>query len=182
MRFTVLGAIVLSTVVCPRDGARVRPALRSLSVVRQLWRRREWRLELRISHPRAMPGDRERHRRILRSQPVLQSATGRRTPAPAQPLGGPSRAFDTHAAHPSGPGELICRELCCRCTTHERRHAMRIRTIVLATLALSTTVLAQAPASALPYDPYPWCAVYGGRIERLVELRLLAPGTSAWRR
>lgn len=41
---------------------------------------------------------------------------------------------------------------------------MRIRTIVLATLALSTTVLAQAPASALPYDPYPWCAVYGGRM------------------
>ena len=41
---------------------------------------------------------------------------------------------------------------------------MRIRTIVLARLALSTTVLAQASASALPYDPYPWCAVYGGRM------------------
>ncbi|MGA7065842.1 MAG: DUF3551 domain-containing protein [Pseudolabrys sp.] len=41
---------------------------------------------------------------------------------------------------------------------------MRIRTIVLARLALSTTVLAQAPASALPYDPYPWCAGYGGRM------------------
>ena len=40
---------------------------------------------------------------------------------------------------------------------------MRIRTIVLATLSLSTTVLAQAPARALPYDPYPWCAVYSGR-------------------
>ena len=39
---------------------------------------------------------------------------------------------------------------------------MRIRTIILATLALSSTVLAQAPASALPYDPYPWCANYGG--------------------
>jgi Protein of unknown function (DUF3551) len=39
-----------------------------------------------------------------------------------------------------------------------------IRTITLATLALSTAVLAQAPASALPYDPYPWCAVYGGRM------------------
>ena len=126
MRFTVLGAIVpCLDLACPRDGARVRPAIRSLSVVRQLWRRREWLLELRISHSRAVPGDRERHRRILRSQPVLQSATGRRTPAPAQPLAHGSRAFDTHAAHPSGPGELICRELCCRCTTHERRHAMR---------------------------------------------------------
>ena len=41
---------------------------------------------------------------------------------------------------------------------------MRIRIIVLATLALSSTVLAQAPANALPYDPYPWCAVYGGRM------------------
>ena len=40
---------------------------------------------------------------------------------------------------------------------------MRIRTILLAMLALSTAVLAQTPASALPYDPYPWCAVYGGR-------------------
>jgi Protein of unknown function (DUF3551) len=40
---------------------------------------------------------------------------------------------------------------------------MLIRTIILATLALSSTVLAQAPASALPYDPYPWCANYGGR-------------------
>ena len=40
---------------------------------------------------------------------------------------------------------------------------MLIRTIMLATLALSSTVLAQAPASALPYDPYPWCANYGGR-------------------
>jgi hypothetical protein len=39
-----------------------------------------------------------------------------------------------------------------------------IRRITLATLALSTAVLAQAPASALPYDPYPWCAVYGGRM------------------
>src|SRR5262245_30722246 len=45
----------------------------------------------------------------------------------------------------------------------ERRLAMRIRTIVLAALALSTAGLAQTPASALPYDPYPWCAVYGGR-------------------
>ena len=41
---------------------------------------------------------------------------------------------------------------------------MRIRTIILATLALSSTALAQAPASALPYDPYPWCANYGGRL------------------
>jgi SAM-dependent methyltransferase len=34
----------------PGDGARVRPAIRSLSVVRQLWRRCERLLELRISH------------------------------------------------------------------------------------------------------------------------------------
>jgi Protein of unknown function (DUF3551) len=39
-----------------------------------------------------------------------------------------------------------------------------IQTITLATLALSTAVLAQASASALPYDPYPWCAVYGDRM------------------
>ena len=31
---------------------------------------------------------------------------------------------------------------------------MRIRTIMLATLALSWTALAQAPARAPPYDPY----------------------------
>ena len=41
---------------------------------------------------------------------------------------------------------------------------MRLKTIVLATLVLSTTVLAQGPASALPYDPNPWCAVYSGRM------------------
>ena len=38
-----------------------------------------------------------------------------------------------------------------------------MRPIVLAALALAT-VLAPAPARAydMPYDPYPWCAVYGG--------------------
>ena len=40
---------------------------------------------------------------------------------------------------------------------------MRLKTFVLTAFVLSTTVLAQAPVSALPYDPYPWCAVYGGR-------------------
>jgi len=41
---------------------------------------------------------------------------------------------------------------------------MRFRTIVLATIA-APAVLTQAPARAyeMPYDPYPWCAVYGGR-------------------
>ena len=41
---------------------------------------------------------------------------------------------------------------------------MRFRHIVLAT-AIVPAVLAQAPARAyeMPYDPYPWCAVYGGR-------------------
>jgi len=33
---------------------------------------------------------------------------------------------------------------------------------LLPALALSTTLLVQ-PANALPYDPYPWCAQYGGR-------------------
>ena len=38
-----------------------------------------------------------------------------------------------------------------------------MRPVVLAALAL-VTVLATAPARAydLPYDPYPWCANYGG--------------------
>jgi hypothetical protein len=39
---------------------------------------------------------------------------------------------------------------------------MRLKIIVLSTLLLSTTALAPKPANALPYDPYPWCAVYGG--------------------
>src|SRR5262245_53738112 len=55
-------------------------------------------------------------------------------------------------------------ELCRRLQNQERNFAMRIRTTVFAMLALSTAVLAQTPASALPYDPYPWCAVYGGRM------------------
>jgi hypothetical protein len=59
---------------------------------------------------------------------------------------------------------MCCVVLCCRLHNYERELAMRIRTIVLATLTLSTAVLAQAPASALPYDPYPWCAVYSGRM------------------
>jgi hypothetical protein len=41
---------------------------------------------------------------------------------------------------------------------------MPFRYIVLATVMVPA-VLAQAPARAyeMPYDPYPWCAVYGGR-------------------
>ena len=41
---------------------------------------------------------------------------------------------------------------------------MRFRSTVLSTL-LGTAVLAPMPTLAyvMPYDPYPWCAVYGGR-------------------
>lgn len=40
---------------------------------------------------------------------------------------------------------------------------MSIRSIVLASI-LMPVALAQTPALAyeMPYDPYPWCAVYGG--------------------
>ena len=41
---------------------------------------------------------------------------------------------------------------------------MRTKIIVLATLVLSTEVLAQSPVRpyAFPHDPYRWCAVYSG--------------------
>ncbi len=40
---------------------------------------------------------------------------------------------------------------------------MSIRSIVLASI-LMPVAFAQTPASSyeMPYDPYPWCAVYGG--------------------
>lgn len=40
---------------------------------------------------------------------------------------------------------------------------MRLTTLALAALAVPA-VLSTSPASAyeMPYDPYPWCAVYGG--------------------
>jgi hypothetical protein len=40
---------------------------------------------------------------------------------------------------------------------------MRLATLTLAALAVPA-VLLTSPASAheMPYDPYPWCAVYGG--------------------
>lgn len=34
--------------------------------------------------------------------------------------------------------------------------------IMVAALIAVPTLLIQAPANALPYDPYPWCANYGG--------------------
>jgi hypothetical protein len=39
-----------------------------------------------------------------------------------------------------------------------------MRLIPLATLALAVPAFCATPASAYekPYDPYPWCAVYGG--------------------
>jgi hypothetical protein len=39
---------------------------------------------------------------------------------------------------------------------------MRLPTILLAVFILPAT-LAWAQAQPFPYDPYPWCAVYGGR-------------------
>ena len=41
---------------------------------------------------------------------------------------------------------------------------MRFGSIVLSTL-VGTAVLMSTPARSyvIPYDPYPWCAVYGGR-------------------
>jgi hypothetical protein len=39
---------------------------------------------------------------------------------------------------------------------------MHLETKVIAALVALTAVLAQTPANALPYDPYPWCANYDG--------------------
>ena len=73
----LIRTIMLATrlvVDCAGAGARERPALRSLSVVRQLWRPLRRRIELRILHLEPGHGDSERDRRLLRPQPVLQSA------------------------------------------------------------------------------------------------------------
>ncbi len=40
---------------------------------------------------------------------------------------------------------------------------MRLETAVLATLASMAILVSSARAYEMPYDPYPWCAVYGGR-------------------
>ena len=41
---------------------------------------------------------------------------------------------------------------------------MRLPSILLAVFILPVTLVqAQAQAQPFPYDPYPWCAVYGGR-------------------
>jgi hypothetical protein len=37
---------------------------------------------------------------------------------------------------------------------------MRFDTTVMAALVVVPLILTQTPASALPYDPYPWCALY----------------------
>jgi len=37
---------------------------------------------------------------------------------------------------------------------------MRCVTKVMAALGVVPVMLTQTPASALPYDPYPWCAEY----------------------
>jgi hypothetical protein len=38
-----------------------------------------------------------------------------------------------------------------------------MRKTILIAFVLSVASLMQSPASALPYDPYPWCAQYSGR-------------------
>jgi hypothetical protein len=41
---------------------------------------------------------------------------------------------------------------------------MRLASILLATLIVPVTLTsASAQGQPYPYDPYPWCAVYGGR-------------------
>jgi len=34
--------------------------------------------------------------------------------------------------------------------------------VMIGALVVVPSLLTQTPANALPYDPYPWCAVYGG--------------------
>jgi len=58
---------------------------------------------------------------------------------------------------------------------------MRPATILFVTLGLSTAVLAQAPASALPIDNTRWCAVYGGH-GVAARIAAFSPGSNAWRR
>src|SRR5262249_4847644 len=41
---------------------------------------------------------------------------------------------------------------------------MRFETKVMAALVAVLVVLTQTAASALPYDPYPWCALYTGKL------------------
>src|SRR5262245_51791772 len=41
---------------------------------------------------------------------------------------------------------------------------MRFETKVMAALVAVPVVLTQTAASALPYDPYPWCALYTGKL------------------
>jgi hypothetical protein len=41
---------------------------------------------------------------------------------------------------------------------------MRLRSLILAALIVPATLAsASAQGQPFPYDPYPWCAVYGGR-------------------
>ena len=40
---------------------------------------------------------------------------------------------------------------------------MRLRSLMLAALIAPATLTAAAQGQPYPYDPYPWCAVYGGR-------------------
>jgi hypothetical protein len=41
---------------------------------------------------------------------------------------------------------------------------MRLRSLMLAALIVPATLAsASAQGQPFPYDPYPWCAVYGGR-------------------
>ena len=59
---------------------------------------------------------------------------------------------------------------------------MRIRTIVLARLALSTTVLAQSACQCPALRSLSVVRRLWRAHERLIELRASRPGTNAWRR
>jgi hypothetical protein len=45
-------------------------------------------------------------------------------------------------------------------SSNDQEVSMRFGTKVMAGLVMMPVLLTQTPASALPYDPYPWCAEY----------------------
>jgi hypothetical protein len=48
-------------------------ALRPVSVVRSIWRQLEWHIQLRFQDSATVYGHSQRHRRLLRAKPILQS-------------------------------------------------------------------------------------------------------------
>ena len=86
MRTIAPAALAFAIVLAPA-AARAYDMPYDPYVVRRLRRRRGRRLQLRIPHHRAMPSDGERHRRLLRAEPVLQPEAGSRAlPQPQLPL------------------------------------------------------------------------------------------------